>query len=548
MAESIAARRVVREHLETHFEEYLSSVSAYLRQAYPEFQLSNEVSEEIAATVIVRVSHANPEPTNIEKALTDSADEVIRTRRPRLSQARLLEEVNGPLRSEFPRALPSLRLIQSLSRLPANADSDTRDEGGAFGKQLVLANPPFDLGASLGLGVSGTAEREPAFESTDAADDADARVTHVNEPRSGLSAEETRRLEQDDDFGPTSGTLHEVNEHEDSRIEARVKHVADPTEDDGRPTITRVVPEAYPSAREPNVDDDEEGAALFGFTPPTEATSKLSSEVEDVEVRAKEEQREPGARASLPGESTVTFEVAVTGSREPIRLAVPTLDEHSDPFEVPSLRQGRVLDERSEPAPPSPLEPHLAAKLSSVPPTQESIIPPRPIDDAEPMATRELLSPKVAPQRTRRKASTRAKKTTAKGRVANKTPAKKPATKPRKTQARAPRATTPRTKDHAAGRVPPENPARYVADDLAVVAMMGFPSNPKRAAKLCVTAMAEELGLDETADLTGSVSAVTLALESLRAAWNGVVPPDAHLEWQRVARQATMRAFLASRV
>lgn len=547
MAESIAARRVVREHLETHFEEYLSSVSAYLRQAYPEFQLSNEVSEEIAATVIVRVSHANPEPTNIEKALTESADEVIRTRRPRLSQARLLEEVNGPLRSEFPRALPSLRLIQSLSRVPANSDSDAREEGGAFGKQLVLANPPIDLGASLGLGSSGTAEREPAFDSADTVDDADARVTHVNEPRSGLSAEETRRLEQDDDFGPTSGTLHEVNELEDSRIEARVKHAADPTEDDSRPTITRVLAEAsFPG---PELDgDDEEGAALFGFTPPTSGSSKFSTPPDDVEVRVTEAQRERGPEASLPSDSTITFQLAATGSREPTRLAVQTLDEHSDPFEVPSLRQGLVMDERPEPAPPSPLEPQVAAKLSSVPPTQESIIPPRPIDAPGAMATHEPIAPKVAPQRTRRKASTRAKKTTTKRRAANKPPAKKPATKPRKTEARAARATTSRSKDHAAGRALPESPARYVADDLAVVAMMGFPSNPKRAAKLCVTAMAEELGLDETADLNAFVSAVTLALETLRAAWIDGVPADAHLEWQRVARQATMRAFLASRV
>lgn len=521
MADSLAARRAVREHLETHFEEYLSSVSTYLRQAYPEFQLSNEVSEEIAATVIVRVSHANPEPTDIERALTESANEVVRTRRPRLSQAKLLEEVNGPLRSEFPRALPSLRLIQSLSRVPANVDAEMVDEGEAFGKQLILANPPLDLGASIRFG-SAASELEPGFDGTDTGDDPDARVTHVQEPRSGLSAEETRRLEQDDDFGPISGTLQEVNEREESRIEARVTHAVEATDDDARPTVTRVLPSASLPAHVAKRDVDD-GAALLGFTSAGGPTPKVTAARQD--------------------------------------SSEPTFEEHGQRFEVPSLRQAQALGERPEAASRETAEPNASAKLSSVPPTQESIIPPRPTDDVEPSAANEEAA-SITPRRTRRKATTSRKKATNQPRTANKRPAKPATAQVRTTESRPTKTASPRTKERARGkalqerarhdRALPEKAlsetaARYVADDLAVVAMMGFPSNPKRAAMLCVTAIAEELGIDANVDLTAMVSAVTSALDALRAAWTKGVPDAAHLEWQRVARQATMRAFLTSR-
>jgi hypothetical protein len=59
--------------------------------------------------------------------------------------------------------------------------------------------------------------------------------------------------------------------------------------------------------------------------------------------------------------------------------------------------------------------------------------------------------------------------------------------------------------------------------------------------------MAEDLGLDEHTDLSDYPAVVAEALETLRAAWSSQVPRDAHLEWQKVARQATLRAFLTTR-
>jgi hypothetical protein len=64
---------------------------------------------------------------------------------------------------------------------------------------------------------------------------------------------------------------------------------------------------------------------------------------------------------------------------------------------------------------------------------------------------------------------------------------------------------------------------------------------------LCVTAVSEELGVEGHVDLTPFVAQVVAALDELRGKLERTspMPPDAHLQWQRVARQATLRAFLS---
>ncbi len=523
MADSLAARRLVREHLETHFEEYLSSVASYLQQAYPEFQLSNEVSEEMAATVIVRVSHANPEPTNIEKALTDSADEVIRSRRPRLSQAKLLDEVNGPLRSEFPRVLPSLRLIQRLSRAPVNGDGETKNLGVGMGNRLLLANPPLDLGVSIGLGGAATSEPEPAFGNGETNTELGRQKLEGGARRAGLSPDEARRLDED--------------EGED-----------DPFDLDSRPTITRVVSDQAPAWGTSSTPRFEgvHGPSARALTAATVAANDAAPESEAGWGHARKDGDDEitGARASTVQSKEEPPAALALGA--PNLLVLRTLDEPSDRFEVPSLRQEEFVnvpsvgltrpgEERSALGP---------EKLSSVPPTQESIIPGILPEGDWGAPGLEAQPSGLEKPRTRRKAASRAKKPAANRRPAGKTAA----AKPRKTAARATKKAAVKAKAPVGAAKDAREAARqYVSDDLAVVAMMGFPTNPKRAAKLCVTAMAEDLGLDEHTDLSDYAAVVAEALEALRAAWTSQVPPDAHLEWQKVARQATLRAFLATR-
>jgi hypothetical protein len=251
-----------------------------------------------------------------------------------------------------------------------------------------------------------------------------------------------------------------------------------------------------------------------------------------------------GARASTVQSKEEPPAALVLGT--PNSLVLRTLDEPSDRFEVPSLRQ-EGLDNVPSVGPTRPGEERSALgpeKLSSVPPTQESIIPGI-LPEAELGVPGLEASPSgVEKPRTRRKAASRAKKPGANRRPASKTAA----AKPRKPATRATKKTAVKAKVHAGAAKDPREAARqYVSDDLAVVAMMGFPTNPKRAAKLCVTAMAEDLGLDEHTDLADYAAVVAEALETLRAAWTSQVPPDAHLEWQKVARQATLRAFLTTR-
>ena len=580
-ADSVAARRAVREHLEAHFDEYLSNVATYLRQAYPDLQLSNEVSEEIAATVIVRVSHSNPEPSDIENALCKSADDVVRARRPRLSQARLLEEMNGPLRSEFPRSLPSLRLVQSFSRSPAaNADGETP---AAFepGSRLLLANPPVDLGASIGFGGARTNEREPGFKSDESADEsaasASAAGTEVAEAVQDDAVVESGTLREDDGIGAShvepkldgfeEAFFAEGEAMDTASAEGRVESPQAPTTDapsqrgetprdgDSNPTDAAVAEGGEQLVDWPRVDghgaDAEQAsaeskqAARNAEVADTRVEHAAAEDFEtfdaehapgEVHTRDRDDERDDPVQASHAAEH---FRAEHAHSEHP-----PSEVSHAGDLQRPSpaqtvehalanaerALQGLNID---EPAEGGAL---FDRKLSSVPPTRESLVPRAVSPDTHHQPERSA----EPPARTRRKAATRSKKSAVKRRPSAKN------TKTAHTKTAAKRATPKRPAAPARERQKPAPAASgsgFVADDLAVLAMLGFPSNPRRAAMLCVTAVSEELGIEAHVDLTPQVSQVVAALDDLRAKRFSPLPPDAHLQWQRVARQATLRAF-----
>ena len=152
MTDSLASNLSTRVQLETHFDEYLGTIVDYLRQEYSELRLPQELIDEVAATVIVRVSHASPEPVSLEQALYEAADEVVASRRPQLSRASLSGGEVSIFGSEFPASVPSLRLIQRSKQEPHSQPnieaSDALDSG-----RLSLPDPPQDLRAALGLGL-----------------------------------------------------------------------------------------------------------------------------------------------------------------------------------------------------------------------------------------------------------------------------------------------------------------------------------------------------------------------------------------------------------
>lgn len=581
-ADSLAARRAVREHLEANFEEYLSSVSTYLRQAYPELQLSTEVSEEIAATVIVRVSHSNPEPTDIEKALCKSADDVVRSRRPRLSQARLLDEMNGPLRSEFPRALPSLRLIQSFSRAPTHAqDSETPANAGfAQGTRLMLANPPVDLGASIGFGGAFTAEREPSFGpgrnvgeslapsatsepayAKRSVDEPEPALPSVS-PKGGVASAASKVAPspefaaEDEHAGFESGTLHEVATVEDSRIDVRRPNLDEDFFGDDSPDgegpvaavesapLGGVQPEPAPSSRSASAA----------------ASEGLGSDGDD--ESAPDSEREWGALRSEPARAAEKSEpeVDVDAGFDEAEVAPEAAAESAHVF---------VAESVSFHEPQSGGALFGMDKLSSIPPTKESLVPgPVSPSESKPGADQvpgQALASEssgavdsgsaeaaddVADEprrRTRRKVVRRSKKSSTKkaSRSASSKSAGKATPKRRSPPKRAPAPARPKAPTLGAPQAPS---GQFVPDDLAIIAMLGFPDNPKRAAKLCVMAMCEELGLDGLVEIGPMVTAVTAALDELRVAFEGAakLPADAHLRWQRTARQATLRACMTN--
>lgn len=547
-ADSLAARRAVREHLEANFEEYLNNVANYLRQAYPELQLSAEVSEEIAATVIVRVSHSNPEPTDIEKALCKSADDVVRSRRPRLSQARLLEEMNGPLRSEFPRALPSLRLIQSFSRAPATGqEGETSGATGfAQGTRLVLANPPVDLGASIGFGGALTAEREPSFGPARSAGESLA-PTATSEPARvqviDQVAHATEAASDDEDAGFESGTLHEVHTLEESRVDVKRPNLEDDFFGEDAPLGESAAPAVQSAPLERATNDDEDDDAADS----EREWGALRSEP----VRGVAPEASPQLDVDAGFDENAPSEAVAESAHVPVT--------ESDAFNQPQAGGALFGTE----------------KLSSIPPTKESILPAPAIaanepespvaesaevdeDSTEVLVTQAVALPDVVATaeevdlgaahesrpRTRRKVVRRSKKSSTK--KASRSSASKSAKASPKRRSSPKRPPSPaRSKEPALGA--PQAPStQFVPDDLAVIAMLGFPDNPKRAAKLCVMAMCEELGLDGHIDVAPLVLSVTAALDELRIVFESApkLPADAHLRWQRTARQATLRACM----
>lgn len=482
MADSLAARRAVREHLETNFDEYLTRVSAYLRQTYAELQLSTEVSEEIAATVIVRVSHANAEPDDIEEALLESADEVVRARRPRLAQAKLLDEAGNSLRSEIPRALPSLRLVQSLGRVQAPGPNGETNAT-ASTSRLVLANPPVDLGASLFEHEGGTE-----------ADSSDTIADDTAAPNLRAAFDDTPPADSVRDSGLERSSAPAAN---------AARFWADTDTDapwDDNDELTPSPQHAAPTQARPS--------------PPSNVDRRFDGDVFD-DVFGNDASSVPPHGAPGPSESGRRH---TTSTPEGVSHEQSTSPEAGLGSEVPS----------------------------SVPPTRESMRP-------APAAIAERPDVEVAasePQpRTRRK-TPRARKPGAKTARAKTATAKATSrTRPSKSKSKR---TTPRARAAAPREPLPAAPASsvgFVADDLAVLSMLGFPSNPRRAALLCVTAVSEELGIDGHVDLSPYVTEVLAALEQLKTLLDRTSPmaPDAHLQWQRVARQATLRAFLVAR-
>ncbi len=90
-------------------------------------------------------------------------------------------------------------------------------------------------------------------------------------------------------------------------------------------------------------------------------------------------------------------------------------------------------------------------------------------------------------------------------------------------------------------------------DDLAQLSLAGFPNNPKRAARLCITALADELGLDPADALATCCNRVAGALATIanEIAAHITSPyaepgPGFRREWQRVARRESLRAVFES--
>src|SRR5690606_5673731 len=287
---------------------------------------------------------------------------------------------------------------------------------------------------------------------------------------------------------------------------------------------------------------------------------------DDSDVAPKPRQSEPAEAKPLG--SSIASDERVDATRSALRTAMPSDVPHAlfaepSASTAPSLGERAFTTHQSEDA-----EAVLGSGApSSVPPTRESMRPVPTPEQAE--ITVDASQP---PPRTRRK-TPRAKKPGAKKPSAKKPSAKTPSDKTARAQTASAKAAstkatraTPRTPSKRSKRPRPSSrhaPAApserlptasasssvFVADDLAVLSMLGFPSNPRRAALLCVTAVSEELGLEANVDLSVYVAQVLAALEELRTKLDRTspMPPDAHLQWQRVARQATLRAFLAAR-
>lgn len=87
-----------------------------------------------------------------------------------------------------------------------------------------------------------------------------------------------------------------------------------------------------------------------------------------------------------------------------------------------------------------------------------------------------------------------------------------------------------------------------ISEDFGVFALAGFPDNPRRAARLCITALADDLDLDPGPILETALDHVVNELSQLiehASSGDGerLLPFD--IAWQRVARRATLRAVMA---
>lgn len=466
-------KRTVREQLELQFDTYLGQVVSYLKEGYRELALSPELIEEIAATVIVRVSHSNPEPENLEQALLTSADDLVRARRPRLSQQKLLDRMNGVSQSELPASLPSLRLIQRLSRVPASNTDDVAGDALVGLGRLSLPKPPVDLQASLNaMGFHGAKELEGA--SIPSAQI--PSLQHEPRPRPVVPA-------YDDALDELTGMRERSPVNEPGELEREL---------DEQLTGTVLIPKIQFL---PDESEDPADAAPIGVRQPS--ILGLPEALESQQVESSKKNFELPAKALAP--PNVPTESTMAGARaEPVGAK-----------ELPST--------------------------SSVPPTKESIAPtalaemPRlfqgasaPAEDTSGVLPEATDLPASKPRR----ASSKHKPTAAARKKTGKTVVKKHT-----------RVASPEHVVQSFGILP---------DELSMLSMVGFPDNPKRAARLCVASLADELGISSNDGFASLAEAVTRELETLRREYEatGQVGSRAALQWQRVARQATLRAFL----
>jgi hypothetical protein len=484
----------VREQLELHFDSYLAQVVSYLKDGYRELGFSQEAVEEIAATVIVRVSHSNPEPEHLDQALFASADDVVRARRPRMSQQKMLDGATGSLRSEMPASLPSLRLIQRLSRVPA---SNTDDAGAADALEslgrLSLPKPPVDLQASLITSdLNGLKELEGA----------------------SIPSAQIPSLQHEPRFQPV------IPSYDDSLDEL--------TELRARTKLHE------PGELERELDEQLAGSALNRDAKP------LPGHDEDPADEAPLGMRQP---------SLLALKNSYDAPKALLDIPEEALELHHTPMDatLAGVHKGRVVSEAA---------PHS----SSIPPTKESVVPPA-IQElsgitAAASNVEEMAGVEPGPPRSK---SRSAKSPSSRSKPSPKSNSSKPALpKPPSLKARVGATPNPRSpsktqpKNKAAKRARSVGAEQHstrgfgiLPDELSMLSMVGFPDNPRRAARLCVAALADELGLSSSDGFQGPAELVAKALASLSEefAVSGHVGAHAALQWQRVARQMTLRAL-----
>lgn len=477
MALGSTLKRSVREQLELQFDTYLAQVVSYLKEGYRELDLSPELIEEIAATVIVRVSHSNPEPERLEQALFASADDVVRARRPRLSQQKLMEGAHPPLRSEVPASLPSLRLIQRLNRAsPSNTD-DVDPDGLAIGR-LSLPNPPVDLQASLNtMDFNGAKELEGVSIPSAARSELEAAP---------MPSAEIPSLQHEPRFQPVIPSYDDsIDELTNLRDKSRVNEPG-ALERELDEQLSTTALQAKPEVA-PNEEDDPTDVAPLGM-------------------------RQPSIVA--------LNEAAHASSLAPFVLGGASNAPHSPP-------DATLTSVHPEPAVVAP-----PVGTSSAPPTKESVSP-KALAELPALFGQGAGAESVAAQ----SASDFAPPPTPKSRTGGE-----------RAQGRRPnKSKTAAAKKHVAvASQPTIQSYGILPDELATLSMVGFPDNPRRAARLCVAALADEVGLSSSDGFPGPVDAVTQALEVLQRGFaaTGNVGAHAALQWQRVARQATLRALL----